>query len=82
MISNHVKDALQMGDPVIGFNVFESLRPSVAAIASRAGFEFIMVDTEHVVHNDETLTNFLLIARKNGLAPWVTVISPERSCSY
>lgn len=79
MISNHVKDALQKGDPVIGFNVFESLRPSVAAIASRAGFEFIMVDTEHVVHNEETLTNFLLIARKNGLAPWVTVISPERS---
>ena len=78
MISNHVKEALKKGEPVMGFNVFESLRPSVIKIAARAGFDFIMVDTEHVVHNDETFTNFLVLARDNGLAPVVTVVSPDR----
>ena len=79
MISNPVKEAWKRGDPATGFNVFESLRPSVAKVAARAGFDFLMVDTEHVVHNEETLTNFLVLARDNGLAPWVTVVAPERA---
>ena len=79
MIANPVKEAWNRGEPATGFNVFESLRPSVAKIAARAGFDFVMVDTEHVVHNEETLTNFLVIARDNGLAPWVTVVAPERA---
>ncbi len=78
MIANHVKEALKKGETVKGFNVFESLRPSVVKIAAQAGFDFIMVDTEHVVHNDETFTNFLVLARDNHLAPLVTVVSPDR----
>ena len=79
VITNRVKSALSKGESVKGLNVFESLRPSVIKIAAQAGFDFIMVDTEHVVHNDETLTNFLVLARDNNLAPMVTVVSPERS---
>ena len=78
MIANHVREALKKGEAVKGLNVFESLRPSVVKIAAQAGFDFIMVDTEHVVHNDETLTNFLVLARDNHLAPLVTVVSPDR----
>ena len=78
VITNHVRAALNKGEAVKGFNVFESLRPSVVKIASQAGFDFIMVDTEHVVHNHETLTNFLVLARDNHLAPLVTVVSPDR----
>ena len=79
MITNPVRKALKRGEAVKGFNIFESLRPSVIKIAAQAGFDFVMVDTEHVVHNDETLTNFLVLARDNQLAPLVTVVSPERS---
>ena len=78
MIANHIREALKKGETVKGFNVFESLRPSVVKVAAQAGFDFIMVDTEHVVHNDETFTNFLVLARDNHLAPLVTVVSPDR----
>jgi len=79
LIANPVRNALKKGEAVKGFNIFESLRPSVIKIATQAGFDFIMVDTEHVVHNNETLTNFLVLARDNKLAPLVTVVSPDRS---
>ena len=79
LITSPAKEKLRAGRPVIGMNVFESLRPSVVKIAETAGFDMILVDTEHVVHNDETLTNFLVLARDNGLTPLVTVVAPERA---
>jgi 2-keto-3-deoxy-L-rhamnonate aldolase RhmA len=79
VIANPVKKALKKGEAVKGLNIFESLRPSVIKIATQAAFDFIMVDTEHVVHNNETLTNFLVLARDNNLAPLVTVVSPDRA---
>ena len=47
-------------------------------IAAQAGYNMLLVENEHVIHNDETLTNFLVMARDNGLAPAVTVLVPER----
>ena len=79
IVTNPAKDKLRAGRPVTGMNVFESLTPSVVKVAAMVGFDLILVDTEHVVHNDETLTNFLLHARDNGLAPIVTVVAPERA---
>ena len=79
LITNPAKEKLKAGEPVIGMNVFESMRPSVVKIAAIAGFDLILADTEHVVHNDETLTNFLVLARDNGLAPMVTVVAPDRA---
>lgn len=78
-ITNRAKEILKQGGRITGMNIFESLRPSVVKIAAQTGYDMILVDTEHVVHNEETLTNFLVLARDNGLAPVVTVISPERS---
>lgn len=77
-ISNPARQILKDGGPVVGFNVFEFLRPSVIKIAQQAGYDMLMVETEHVVHNDESLTSFILAARDNGLSPLVTVQTPER----
>ena len=79
LITNPAKNLLKNGEPVFGFNVFESLRPSVVKIAAQTGYNMMFVENEHVLHNDETLTNFLIMARDNGLSPAVTVIEPSRS---
>ncbi len=79
MITSPAKEKLKAGRPVTGMNVFESLRPSVVKIAAMAGFDMVLVDTEHVVHNGETLTNFLVLSRDNGLTPLVTVVAPYRA---
>ena len=79
LITNPAKNILKNGEPVFGFNVFESLRPSVVKIAALTGYNMLLVENEHVLHNDETLTNFLVMARDNCLSPAVTVLEPSRS---
>ncbi len=78
LIINPAKEILKSGGPLFGFNVFESLRPSIAKIVARAGYNMLLVENEHVVHNEETMTNFLVIARDNGLSPAVTALVPDR----
>lgn len=78
LITNPVKNILKNGEAVFGFNVFETLRPSVIKIAAQTGYNMLFVENEHVLHNDETLTNFLVMARDNGLSPAVTVLEPSR----
>ena len=77
-IANPAKNMLKSGGPLFGFNVFESLRPSIVKIAAEAGYNMLLVENEHVVHNEETLTNFLVMARDNGLSPTVTALVPSR----
>ncbi len=79
LIASPAKEKLMAGEPIFGINVFESLMPSVVKVAAMTGFDMIMVDTEHAIHNDETFSNFLILARDNGLTPVVTVIAPERA---
>ena len=79
LITNPAKNILKNGGPIFGFNVFESLHPSVVKIAAQTGYNMLLVENEHVLHNDETLTNFLVIARDNRLSPAVTVLEPSRS---
>ncbi len=79
LIVNPAKSILKNGGPIFGFNVFESLHPSVVKIAAQTGYNMLLVENEHVLHNDETLTNFLVMARDNGLSPAVTVLEPSRS---
>ena len=78
LITNSAKNILKSGGPLFGFNVFESLRPSVVKIVAQTGYNMLLVENEHVVHNDETLTNFLVMARDNGLSPAVTILVPSR----
>lgn len=79
IITNPAKDKLKRHEPVVGLAVFESLSPSIYKIVAQIGYDIILVDTEHVVHNFETLTHFLTGARDNGLTPIVSVISPDRA---
>ncbi len=77
-IANPAKEILKSGGVLLGFNVFESLHPSVVKIVAAAGYNLLFVENEHVVHNEETLTNFLVMARDNGLSPTVTALVPDR----
>lgn len=79
LIHNRAKEVLQSGNPVIAFNVFESLRPSVIKIVAQLGYDLLLVETEHILHNPETLADFLMIARENGLCPTVTIPSVSPS---
>ncbi len=78
LIRNPAKEILKGGGPLYGFNVFESLRPSVVKVVAQTGYNMLLIENEHVIHNDETLTNFLVMARDNGLSPTVTVLAPDR----
>jgi 2-keto-3-deoxy-L-rhamnonate aldolase RhmA len=50
--------------------VFESLRPSIYKVVAETGYDIVLVDTEHVMHNLDALTDFLVGARDNGLTPY------------
>ena len=76
---NRAKESLKSGESVRAFNVFESLRPSVVSIVAQTGYDMIMVETEHIHHNAETLTNFLVMSRNAGLCPIVTVPEVSRA---
>ena len=76
--ANRPKQMLKRGEPIKVFNVFECLRPAIVKIVAQAGYDMILVDTEHVLHNQESLFNFFVIARDNGLCPAVTIPTPER----
>jgi len=78
LIRNPAKEKLRRGEPVVGFNVFEALKPSVIKIVAQLGYDFLLIETEHIQHNPESLAGFLLLARDNGLSPTVTIpaVSP------
>ncbi len=78
-IRNPAKEKLAAGGAVLAFNVFESLRPSVVKIVAQLGFDILFVETEHILHNPETLSHFLVMARDNGLTPLVTIPGVDRS---
>ena len=78
-IRNPAKEKLANGGAVLAFNVFESLRPSVVKIVAQLGFDLLLVETEHILHDPETLTTFLVMARDNGLTPIVTIPGVNRS---
>ncbi len=78
IIANPGKALLKVGEPVLIFNVFETLRPSVIKIVKQTGYDMLMIETEHVLHDEYTLTNFIISARDNGLSPLITVPSTER----
>ena len=56
-INNPAKNLLKSRKPVLVFNVFETLRPSVIKIVKQTGYDMLMIETEHVLHDEYTLTN-------------------------
>jgi len=79
IITNPAREKLKRGEAVTGLAVFESLRPSIYKIVAQVGYDIVLVDTEHVIHNFDTLTDFLVGSRDNGLTPIVSVVAPDRA---
>jgi 2-keto-3-deoxy-L-rhamnonate aldolase RhmA len=77
-ISNPAKNQLKADEPVLVFNVFELLRPSIIKIVKQTGYDMLMIETEHVLHDEYNLTNFIISARDNGLSPLITVPTTDR----
>ena len=48
LFQNPAKTALQTGKPIVGFNVFECLRPSVVKILAQTGYP-VVFDATHSV---------------------------------
>ena len=78
-IRNRAKELLKAGEAVRALNVFESLRPSVVSVVAQTGYDMVLVETEHILHNPETFTNFLVLARRAGLCPTVTIPEVSRT---
>ena len=76
---NRAKALLKSGEAVRAFNVFESLRPSTVSVIAQTGYDMVLVETEHILHNPETLTGFLVMARHAGLCPTVTIPEVSRT---
>ena len=67
-MENIAKSKLRNGEDIRVFNVFESLKPSVAKIISQTGYDLALIETEHILHNPENITSFLLLCLDNGLS--------------
>ena len=77
-IINTAKQTLKDGGRVVVFSVFAYTRPLIIKIAQQTGYDMLLIDAEHVLHNEEHLTDFIVSARDNGLSPLVTVQKSER----
>lgn len=71
---NAVKQKLQNGQSVFG--LFCSIpSPLVVEIIAHAGFDFVIIDTEHGLVNPETLEHMIRAAEAVQLTPFVRVAS-------
>ena len=52
---------------LLGGMVTEYLRPSLAKIYARGGFDFVFIEKEHMFFDGAEITDFVLAARDNGL---------------
>lgn len=76
LAANAVKQKLQQGQSVLG--LFCSIpSPLMVEMIAHAGFDFVIIDTEHVLVNPETLENMIRAAEAVNLTPFVRVGSPE-----
>jgi len=78
VIANAAKRLLKSGERIRGFNVFEALCPSLVKVVAQCGYDLLLVEAEHILHNGGTLTDFLVMARDSGLSPAVTIPVPSR----
>jgi len=69
---NRLKQQLAAGERVYG--LFSSIPSPVAIeLIAEAGFDFVIVDTEHLLINPETVENMIRTAESYGLTPLVRV---------
>ena len=77
-ILNTAKQRLKEGKPVFMFGVWEFTRPAVVKIAAQAGFHMVIMNAEHELHNEVSLTDFIVTANDDGLPVMVSVPTIDR----
>lgn len=78
-IRNPLKAKLSRGEGVWGTFVFECGSPSTPRYLKEAGWDYILIDTEHASFNIETVANLLHVAMAVGLPTLVRVPETQRS---
>lgn len=69
---NQLKQKLNAKEKVYG--IISSIpAPAAIELIAEAGFDFVIIDTEHVMVNPETLENMIRTAESYGLTPLVRV---------
>lgn len=68
MRPNKAREKLAAGELVLGTHV-SIPSPAVAEICGLAGFDFIIIDLEHVLFNPETFTDIVRAAENSGATP-------------
>lgn len=79
MRPNHVKASLRRGETSVGTMVFEFKTKGIGRIASNAGAEFVIYDTEHTESTWETIATLLATSRAATAVPIVKVPAIERT---
>lgn len=70
--TNRLKQQIATGEPVYG--LFCSIpSPAMIELIAEAGYDFVIIDTEHVLINPETIENMIRTAESYQLTPLVRV---------
>ncbi len=78
-IRNPLKAKLSRGETVWGTFVFECGAPSTPRYLKEAGWDYILIDTEHASFGIETVANLLHVSSAIGLPALVRVPETQRS---
>jgi 2-keto-3-deoxy-L-rhamnonate aldolase RhmA len=72
---------LKADEVVFGATVMEYLRPSLVKTFCNAGFDFIFIENEHALFNQERLSDFILCVRDHGLPVVIKTGQLERAAT-
>jgi len=78
-IHNPLKRALARGESVLGTFVFEYGSPAAPRILKAAGWDYLLIDTEHASFGIETVASMLHVSAAIGLPALVRVPETQRS---
>jgi len=78
-LRNPLKARIEKGEAVWGTFVFECGSPAVPRILKAAGWDYILIDTEHASFGMETVGNLLHVSAAVGLPAVVRVPELQRS---
>jgi len=78
-IHNPLKRALARGESVLGTFVFEYGSPAAPRILKAAGWDYILIDTEHASFGIEAVASMLHVSASIGLPALVRVPETQRS---
>jgi len=67
LLGRNFKKRLRNGELLIGGILTEYARPSLIKLYCQAGFDFLFVESEHVLFSPTDLVDMLICARDNGL---------------